>query len=143
MKQNYISCSPSVAEQRAADEHYDDFSLRFAVRKWLCWYKEHSSNRRRGVRGEANKRAFMGFLLHRAHIWHIVQPNKNSSGTSMSTDTFLELPVVKNMHITRDITRQTVHLFMMRRALQRLSRVGKFCLVIDCNFPYFIFKIML
>jgi hypothetical protein len=125
LKQNYVSFSPTVSEQRRSDQHCAAYSLRFALRIWRLWYRSRSDSRRRGLRSESARRSLMGVLLHRAQIWHIVQPNKHSATTSMSTDTFFDLPAVRSMHLTKDILTQTVHHFQLRRALHRLSAVGK------------------
>jgi hypothetical protein len=125
LKQNYISYSPTVAEQRRSDQHRAAYSARFALRLWHLWYRSRSAARRRGLRSDSARRSLMGLLLHRAQIWHLVQPNKHSAATSMSTDTFFDLPAVRNMHLTKDILTQTVHHFQLRRALHRLSSIGK------------------
>jgi hypothetical protein len=125
LKQNYVSYSPSIAEQRRSDLHHADYAQRHTLRGWRQWYQARSALRRHGLRGEANQRALMGLLLHRANLWHLVQPGRHSGGVGMTPESFMLLPAVQQMHMTQDITRRCVQQLQLRRVLHRLRAVGR------------------
>ena len=125
LKQHYIRSSPTQAEQLRSELHCESYHMRTAVRTWRQWSGRCSHARKSGLRSEANRRALMGLLLRESRVWHIVQPSRPGGSTSMSTDTFFELPVVRSMHLTTAAVRHTVDAFQLRRALHRLGHFGK------------------